>query len=71
MTKTIHIGCGAGFAGDRTDAAVPVVADLRRRKGPCFLVFETLAERTLAAAQRQRQSDPDAGHAPNFRATGV
>ena len=66
MTKTIHIGCGAGFAGDRTDAAVPVVADLRRRKGPCFLVFETLAERTLAAAQRQRQSDPDAGHAPNL-----
>ena len=65
MTKTIHIGCGAGFAGDRTDAAVPVVADLRRRKGPCFMVFETLAARTLAADQRQRQSAPDAGHAPN------
>ena len=65
MTKTIHIGCGAGFAGDRTDAAVPVVADLRRRK-KALVSVETLAERTLAAAQRQRQSDPDAGHAPNL-----
>jgi hypothetical protein len=64
--KTIHIGCGAGFSGDRVDAAIAVVADLKNRTGPCYLIFETLAERTLAAAQRQRQSDPDAGHAPNL-----
>lgn len=64
--KTIHIGCGAGFSGDRVDAAIAVVEDLKTRPGPCYLIFETLAERTLAAAQRQRQSDPDAGHAPNL-----
>ncbi len=64
--KTIHIGCGAGFSGDRVDAAIAVVNDLKTRTGPCYLIFETLAERTLAAAQRQRQSDSDAGHAPNL-----
>ena len=51
---TVHIGCGAGFAGDRWDAAVPVVASLARRSGPRYLMYETLAERTLALAQQAR-----------------
>ncbi|MFC0220193.1 acyclic terpene utilization AtuA family protein [Pseudochelatococcus lubricantis] len=57
----VRIGCGAGFADDRTDAAVPVVAALSQLDGPRFLIFETLAERTLALAQIKRRKNPDAG----------
>ena len=32
--------------------------------GPSFLIFETLAERTLALAQLARRLDPDAGYEP-------
>lgn len=60
----LRIGCGAGFADDRTDAAVPVVAELARHDGPRFLMFETLAERTLALAQIARQADPQGGYSP-------
>lgn len=59
---TVYIGCGAGFAGDRWDAAVPVVATLARRDGPRYLMFETLAERTLALAQQARIENPEAGY---------
>ncbi|NQW08845.1 MAG: DUF1446 domain-containing protein [Alphaproteobacteria bacterium] len=62
--KTVHIGCGAGFAGDRWDAAVPIVATLARRDGPRYLIYETLAERTLALAQQARIEDPSAGYSP-------
>ena len=60
----VHIGCGAGFSGDRVDAAIPVVETLSRRKGPRYLIFETLAERTLALAQKHRQRDPEHGYSP-------
>ena len=64
------IGCAAGFSGDRVDAAGPVVDTLiaRLAAGPvgqrAFLIFETLAERTLALAQLRRRADPDAGYEP-------
>lgn len=64
------IGCAAGFSGDRTDAAGPVVDTLiaRLHSGPegqsAFLIFETLAERTLALAQLRRRDNPDAGYEP-------
>ena len=64
------IGCAAGFSGDRTDAGGPVVDTLidRLAKGPAgqraFLIFETLAERTLALAQLRRRADPEAGFEP-------
>ncbi|SCX47520.1 acyclic terpene utilization AtuA family protein [Variovorax sp. EL159] len=64
------IGCAAGFSGDRTDAAGPVVDTLiaRLRSGPegqsAFLIFETLAERTLALAQLRRRDNPEAGYEP-------
>src|SRR5918993_6115906 len=64
------IGCAAGFSGDRTDAAGPVVDTLiaRLARGPAgqrgFLIFETLAERTLALAQLRRRADPQAGYEP-------
>jgi hypothetical protein len=60
----LRIGCAAGFSGDRTDAAPPVVRALAAAGGPAFLVFETLAERTLALAQLARRADPDAGYEP-------
>jgi hypothetical protein len=62
--QTVFIGCGAGFAGDRTDAAGPVVETLARCDGPRFLMFETLAERTLALAQLERRADPSRGYNP-------
>jgi len=58
------VGCAAGFSGDRTDAARPVVDTLIRLGGPAALIFETLAERTLALAQLARQRDPEAGYEP-------
>lgn len=58
------IGCAAGFSGDRVDAAGPVVDTLIARGGPAFLIFETLAERTLALAQLRRRADPQAGFEP-------
>ena len=67
MTNRNHIlriGCAAGFSGDRTDAASPVVDALLASGGPAVLIFETLAERTLALAQLARRHDPRAGYEP-------
>ncbi len=64
MTATAFIGAAAGFAGDRTDAGGPLVAALARCAGPRFLMFETLAERTLALSQIERRRDPGAGYSP-------
>jgi hypothetical protein len=61
---TVHIGCGAGFAGDRFDAAVPVVAALANATGERFLIYEVLAERTLAIAQRLRRENHNQGYSP-------
>ncbi|OAN62293.1 acyclic terpene utilization AtuA family protein [Sphingomonas sp. TDK1] len=57
---TLRIGAGAGFAGDRIEPALELVeqGDLD------FLVFECLAERTIAAAQQLRQSDRQGGFDP-------
>ena len=60
----VHIGCGAGFAGDRFDAAVPIVSALANVKGERFLIYEVLAERTLAIAQRLKRENPDQGYSP-------
>lgn len=64
MTAPLLIGSGAGFSGDRTDAALPVVRTLIAAGGPAALIFETLAERTLALAQLTRRSDPEHGYEP-------
>ncbi len=65
-TDGLAIGSGAGFSGDRTDAAGPVVATLASRGGPAALIFETLAERTLALAQIARRQDPATGYEPQL-----
>jgi len=68
MTSALHIGCAAGFSGDRIDAAAPVVRTLIERGGPAFLVYETLAERTLALAQLSRRGNPEGGYEPRLDA---
>jgi hypothetical protein len=60
----LRIGCAAGFSGDRVDAAAPVVEALIASGGPAVLIFETLAERTLALAQMARRSNLDGGYEP-------
>jgi len=58
--KTIRIGAGAGYAGDRVEPAV----ELAREGDLDYLVFECLAERTIALAQQARARDPRAGYDP-------
>ena len=67
-SDTLAIGCAAGFGGDRAGAAVPVVETLIRRGGPSVLIFEVLAERTLALAQLAKRQDPRQGYAPMMEA---
>ncbi|MCK6451507.1 MAG: DUF1446 domain-containing protein [Alphaproteobacteria bacterium] len=56
----MRIGSGAGFAGDRLDAAVV----LAERGGLDYLAMECLGERTVALAQLRRLRDPDTGYDP-------
>ena len=56
--KRVRIGGGAGFADDRIEPA----AELAERGGLDYLVFECLAERTVALAQLDRLRDPEAGY---------
>lgn len=58
--KTIRIGAGAGFAGDRIRPA----AELLRDGQLDYLCLECLAERTIAAAQLQKNLDPQKGYNP-------
>lgn len=58
--RTVRIGCGAGFSGDRIEPAV----DLAERGQLDYLVFECLAERTIALAQKARLENPSAGYDP-------
>lgn len=57
------IGCASGFSGDRSDGAAAVVRTLAAQGGGT-LIFETLAERTLALAQLARNEDPRRGYEP-------
>jgi hypothetical protein len=58
--SALRIGCGAGFSGDRIDPAV----ELAEHGDLDYLVFECLAERTIALAQIARRADPKAGFDP-------
>ena len=62
--KDLAVGAGAGFSGDRVDAAAPVVKTLIERGGPAAIIFEMLAERTLAFAQLEKKRDPAKGYEP-------
>ncbi|NDL62089.1 acyclic terpene utilization AtuA family protein [Acerihabitans arboris] len=56
--KKIRIGSGAGYAGDRIEPAV----ELAQKGDIDYLVFECLAERTIAIGQKQKQQDPARGY---------
>ncbi|WP_142846357.1 acyclic terpene utilization AtuA family protein [Telmatospirillum sp. J64-1] len=58
--RTIRLGAGAGFSGDRIDPAV----DLARNGEIDYLIFECLAERTIALAQQAKMRDPSQGYDP-------
>jgi hypothetical protein len=60
VTTPIRIGCGAGYAGDRIEPAVELAEQGRLD----YLVFECLAERTIALAQLRKAQDPTAGYDP-------
>ncbi len=62
--QTFAVGCAAGFSGDRTDAGAPVVRTLIARGGPSALIFENLAERTLATQQLAKRANPKLGYEP-------
>jgi hypothetical protein len=66
--QSLAVGCGAGFSGDRLDAALPVVRTLVARGGPGALIFENLAERTLALQQLARRRDVTLGYEPHLLA---
>jgi Acyclic terpene utilisation family protein AtuA len=58
--RTLRIGSGAGYSGDRIEPAVELCA-----KGDIqYLGFECLAERTIALAQQERMQNPAAGFDP-------
>jgi hypothetical protein len=58
--RTIRIGSGAGYSGDRIEPAL----ELAEKGDIQYLVFECLGERTVALAQQARLKDPEAGYDP-------
>lgn len=64
MKPSIRIGAGAGYSGDRIEPAV----ELAEQGDIDYLVFECLAERTIALAQQAKRRDPDAGYDPLLEA---
>jgi hypothetical protein len=58
--RPLRIGCGAGYSGDRIEPAVELV----ERGDLDVIVFECLAERTIALAQQAKGRDPGGGFDP-------
>lgn len=56
--RTLRIGSGAGYAGDRIEPALEVM----EKGNISYIVFECLAERTIALAQQQKLRDPNTGY---------
>jgi len=56
--KKIRIGSGAGYAGDRIEPAV----ELAQKGQLDYLVFECLAERTIAIGQKQKKQNANKGY---------
>lgn len=62
--RVLRMGAGAGYSGDRIEPAVALAAE----GALDYLVFECLAERTIADAQLRRQARPDHGYDPFLEA---
>lgn len=58
--RKIRIGAGAGYAGDRIEPAIELV----EQGNLSYLIFECLAERTIAIAQMAKAKDPKSGFDP-------
>jgi hypothetical protein len=58
--RTIRIGSGAGYSGDRIEPAL----ELAEKGDIQYLVFECLGERTVALAQQARLKNPETGYDP-------
>ena len=58
--RAVRIGCGAGYSGDRIDPAL----ELAQQGSISYLVFECLAERTIALAQASRLLNGAPGYDP-------
>ena len=56
--KVIRIGSGAGYGGDRIEPAL----DLIEHGNLDYIIFECLAERTIALAQMKKLKDPTKGY---------
>lgn len=56
--RSIRIGSGAGYAGDRLEPALELI-----EKGKLdYIGFECLAERTIALAQQEKLKNPEKGY---------
>lgn len=62
MRDSIRIGAGAGTSDDRMLPA----RDLAERGALDYLVFECLAERTVARENQTRSKDPEKGYTPSL-----
>ncbi|WP_343654050.1 acyclic terpene utilization AtuA family protein [Paraburkholderia caribensis] len=62
--RRVRLGAGAGYSGDRIEPAV----ELAEHGQLDFLVFECLAERTIAIAQQAKRKDPQLGYDPLLEA---
>ena len=58
--RTIRIGSGAGYSGDRIEPAL----ELAEKGNIQYLVFECLGERTVALAQQARVKNTEGGFDP-------
>ncbi|HEV7801793.1 MAG TPA: acyclic terpene utilization AtuA family protein [Burkholderiales bacterium] len=58
--NTVRVGTGAGFSDDRFEPA----RDLAERGAVDYIVFECLAERTIARETLSRLKDPERGYTP-------
>lgn len=56
--KSVRIGSGAGYAGDRIEPAI----ELMEHGDLDYIIFECLAERTISIAQKRKQRDPNHGY---------
>jgi hypothetical protein len=62
--RRIRIGAGAGYSGDR----IPPAVELAEKGELDYLVFECLAERTIALAQLEKSRNPRLGFDALLRA---
>jgi len=63
---TVHISVGAGFENDRRGLGAVAAEALSALDGPRYLIFECLAERTLALKVQANDTDALVRHAVSF-----